>query len=593
MKDMTTLAVGSSIAIIASIVIAAVVVVLVIYERYVYSEVRTSFIRSIQHDDEGGVYIVGFFHPRCSSGGGGERVLWKAVQAIGELKEGKLHTRDTTTTPTTHEPIIYSNDKLTNCKNVCVVIYTIDEPTIDYAQITIQNVQKQFAITISSTLRIRFVHLHVHKHLLFTKPTRFTMIVESWNTILLAYHALRQVNPHVYIDTTGYAFTFLIAKIFGNCKVGAYVHYPTISADMLSMIYDRRPSYNNDGYISTSAALTFVKLIYYCIFAVGYGLVGSLCCDLTMVNSSWTKGHIEQLWKLRSWFSLLGSSSSSSSSSKIHVIYPPVDTTQCVQTNNNINNERENIILSIGQFRPEKDHALQLHSFATFLTMYNKKDAMNDDDDSIQLVLIGSCRDDEDAYRVTRLKQLAKGLNIEQHVKFVINQPYSVIIDYLRRSSVGLHTMWNEHFGIGIVEMMAAGLVTIAHNSGGPMMDIILVPWDYTKTTEYKKNDCIPTGCLASTVDEYAKCMYEIFSRINKKKEKEEDDIISRIRDEGRRSAKRFSDEEFMNTFKETMLSSLLFESGSRDTIMTTTAYVMLVTMFVVFIAILIVLLKK
>jgi alpha-1,2-mannosyltransferase len=270
-----------------------------------------------------------------------------------------------------------------------------------------------------------------------------------------------------------------------------------------------------------------------------------------------------------------------------------VDTTQCVQTNNNINNERENIILSIGQFRPEKDHALQLHSFATFLTMYNKKDAMNDDDDSIQLVLIGSCRDDEDAYRVTRLKQLAKGLNIEQHVKFVINQPYSVIIDYLRRSSVGLHTMWNEHFGIGIVEMMAAGLVTIAHNSGGPMMDVILVPWDYTKTTEYKKNDCIPTGCLASTVDEYAKCMYEIFSRINKKKEKEEDDIISRIRDEGRRSAKRFSDEEFMNTFKETMLSSLLFESGSRDTIMTTTAYVMLVTMFVVFIAILIVLLKK
>jgi hypothetical protein len=26
--------------------------------------------------------------------------------------------------------------------------------------------------------------------------------------------------------------------------------------------------------------------------------------------------------------------------------------------------------------------------------------------------------------------------------------------------------MWNEHFGISIVEMMAAGLLTIAHNSG-------------------------------------------------------------------------------------------------------------------------------
>ena len=590
-KDMTTLEVGSSIiAIIASIVIVAIVVVLVIYQRYVYSKVRTNFIRSIQQHNDDDVYIVGFFHPRCSSGGGGERVLWKAVQAIGELKEGKYHTTCSNTS-TTHGPI-YSNDKLTNCKNVCVVIYTIDEPTSNYTQSTIQNVQRQFGITLPSILQVHFVHLHTHKHLLFTKPnTRFTMMVESWNTILLAYYALHQVTPHVYIDTTGVAFTFLIAKILCNCKVGAYVHYPTISTDMLHMIYDRRPSYNNNGYISTSAALSFVKLIYYCVFAVAYGLVGSLC-DLTMVNSSWTKGHIEQLWKLRS---ICGSSSSS----KIHVIYPPVDTQSVVvaqqqehnnsstMTNNN-NIERENIILSIGQFRPEKNHALQLHSFATFLTMYKKDKMDNDDDDIIQLVLIGSCRDDDDTHRVTQLRHLAKEINIEKHVKFVINQPYSVIIDYLHKSSVGLHTMWNEHFGIGIVEMMAAGLVTIAHNSGGPKMDIILDPWDYTKTT-YQKSDRFPTGCLASTVDEYATCMYEIFSRINNKKMKEEEDnnIISRIRDEGRRSVTRFSDEEFMNTFKETMLSSILFESGSYTTTMTT--YVLLVTVFVVLIAILLI----
>jgi alpha-1,2-mannosyltransferase len=254
-------------------------------------------------------------------------------------------------------------------------------------------------------------------------------------------------------------------------------------------------------------------------------------------------------------------------------------------TNNN-NHERENIILSIGQFRPEKDHALQLHSFATFLTMYKKDKMDNDDDDIIQLVLIGSCRDDDDTHRVTQLRHLAKEINIEKHVKFVINQPYSVIIDYLHKSSVGLHTMWNEHFGIGIVEMMAAGLVTIAHNSGGPKMDIILDPWDYTKTT-YQKSDRFPTGCLASTVDEYAACMYEIFSRINNKTKEEDDNIISRIRDEGRRSVTRFSDEEFMNTFKETLLSSILFESGSYTTTMTT--YVLLVTVFVVLIAILLI----
>lgn len=40
-------------------------------------------------------------------------------------------------------------------------------------------------------------------------------------------------------------------------------------------------------------------------------------------------------------------------------------------------------------------------------------------------------------------------------------------------SKVAIHTMKEEHFGISIVEMMSAGLITIAHDSAGPKMDII------------------------------------------------------------------------------------------------------------------------
>ena len=43
---------------------------------------------------------------------------------------------------------------------------------------------------------------------------------------------------------------------------------------------------------------------------------------------------------------------------------------------------------------------------------------------------------------------------------------------------VGVHTMWNEHFGIAVVEMLAAGLVTVAHRSGGPLMDIVIEATD-------------------------------------------------------------------------------------------------------------------
>ena len=46
---------------------------------------------------------------------------------------------------------------------------------------------------------------------------------------------------------------------------------------------------------------------------------------------------------------------------------------------------------------------------------------------------------------------------------------------------VGIHTMVNEHFGIGIVEYMAAGLIPLANGSGGPLLDIV-VPHDGNPT---------------------------------------------------------------------------------------------------------------
>ena len=41
------------------------------------------------------------------------------------------------------------------------------------------------------------------------------------------------------------------------------------------------------------------------------------------------------------------------------------------------------------------------------------------------------------------------------------------------RAKVGVHTMRNEHFGIAVVELMASGIITIAHKSAGPLEDII------------------------------------------------------------------------------------------------------------------------
>lgn len=74
---------------------------------------------------------------------------------------------------------------------------------------------------------------------------------------------------------------------------------------------EQRPSYNNGSWISSSVAVSRVKLVYYQAFALFYGLVGSLA-SVVMVNSSWTRRHIEALWKL---------------SSPV-VVFPPCDTSE-------------------------------------------------------------------------------------------------------------------------------------------------------------------------------------------------------------------------------------------------------------------------
>lgn len=66
------------------------------------------------------------------------------------------------------------------------------------------------------------------------------------------------------------------------------------------------------------------------------------------------------------------------------------------------------------------------------------------------------------------MHDLAKHLALDGNVEFKLNIPYSELVSELQKGTIGLHAMWNEHFGISIVECMAAGLIMVAHASGGP-----------------------------------------------------------------------------------------------------------------------------
>lgn len=128
---------------------------------------------------------------------------------------------------------------------------------------------------------------------------------------------------------------------------------------------------------------------------------------------------------------------------------------------------RERVVLCIAQFRPEKKHDLIIEAFSLYC-------AAHPEDTDARLVLIGSVRHSEDATRVYDLRLLAHEKGIKERVVFVCDASWPEILDWLGRAWIGVNAMWNEHFGIGVVEYQAAGLVSVVHNSGGPKLDIVV-----------------------------------------------------------------------------------------------------------------------
>ena len=90
--------------------------------------------------------------------------------------------------------------------------------------------------------------------------------------------------------------------------------------------------------------------------------------------------------------------------------------------------------------------------------------------------------------------------------------------------------------------MMAAGLVTIAHNTGGPKSDIVVPHGDKKQIT----------GFLASSVDEYADAMYKAL----KNGPNCEENLSIRI--VARDTAQRFSDNIFNESFKSIICPHLI-----------------------------------
>ena len=267
---------------------------------------------------------VAFFHPYCNDGGGGERVLWAAIESI--LKKHK--------------------------KDIQIIVYTGD--TDSTPDEILQRVKQRFDMNMQAYKpSITFIYLRSRFFVEAKYYKMFTLLGQSIGSMLLGFEALVRFVPDIYIDSMGYAFTYPIFRYIASVPILAYVHYPTISTDMLDRVRERRPTYNNRRLIANSANVSQIKFLYYRLFAYLYGWCGR-CAQLAYCNSSWTQGHVERIWALPA--------------RSIHLVYPPCDVKQFLLMPLEHDDEQPvKSIVSVGQFRPEKDHELQIRSFHELL----------------------------------------------------------------------------------------------------------------------------------------------------------------------------------------------------------------------------------
>lgn len=425
--------------------------------------------------------IVGFFHPFCNAGGGGERVLWAAIRATQQ-----------------------------RWPRAKIIVYTGDHDVPKEKMLS--RVKTTFSIDIHPPT-IHFLYLSTRHWVLPSTWPHATLLGQSLGSLVLGWDAFSLLVPDIFVDTMGYAFALGLSKLlFPNVPTAAYVHYPTISTDMLESL-DPKSASGNQG-INAGKGVGFkgaLKRHYWKWFASIYSRMGA-SADVVMTNSTWTQTHIQSLWGPQR--------QQRGRKNQVAVVYPPCavgDIEEAVDLSAEGEKKREKCIVYIAQFRPEKNHQLILNAFAEFV----RSDSSASQD--AKLLLLGSVRDDNDSRRVYQLRLLANELNIKDRVVFKLDASWTEVLEWLGKAYIGANGMWNEHFGIGVVEYQAAGLISVVHNSGGPKLDIV---------TEI---DGQPTGFHATTATEYAEGFEKAFSL--------PDPLAVRLR--ARRSAQRFTEEEF------------------------------------------------
>src|SRR5437899_8740717 len=124
-------------------------------------------------------------------------------------------------------------------------------------------------------------------------------------------------------------------------------------------------------------------------------------------------------------------------------LYPPCP----IDLYSNLTVQKRDLVVTVGRIAPEKRMGL-------FLEIARKLP-------NVEFAIVGSIATERRSY-YENLRDAAPS-----NVSFILS-PLRKVKELLGRAKVYVHSAQNEHFGITIVEAMAAGCVPVVNDSGGP-----------------------------------------------------------------------------------------------------------------------------
>ncbi|MEM4018259.1 MAG: glycosyltransferase [Sulfolobales archaeon] len=209
-----------------------------------------------------------------------------------------------------------------------------------------------------------------------------------------------------------------------------YVHFPDFYPGTEVLYYPERYLYNALLRIYSLPSQLLSKLLIRVFKSLEYR-------PLILTNSNFTKNLIQR------WLGV-----------KAFVVHPPVNVERYKSLARNP--EREDLVITVGRIeRSKKQHVIPVIARET---------------PGVGYAIIGTAGQID---YLQYLRRLIKKLDVEERVRIYTNLSEDLKVKLLSKAKVYLHTMKYEHFGIAVVEAMAAGSIPIVHRYSGPWVDIV------------------------------------------------------------------------------------------------------------------------